>query len=336
MPTFGYGFEHNGWLTRAPVGRYRSEWFIYRHGGEAVYGGAMVEQEVLQGPQLAAVEAQLHALLRKQAKHALPVDLPRPDFWHVCSQLLQSIEIELTEVNRSEGFSARAQTLTRRQANLRRSIADLTRHRLTAFVNHAALDNLASTPFGDANAESSTNLMPVDWQRQDGAERAFHTGVSELIEQYKRNVSWNGLQKGVLGVSVDTSPKTPAGNAQLDQFVEEPGGLTDEGPPEIESEISEVWDEVEFDEEDRVSMLEEYPEISEPMISEESSPDSEDNKDEMASGMIRLRILKDLPEPMLDASGEEIELLAGDSFNCTSLMAETLIAAGWAESLPLE
>ena len=158
----------------------------------------MGEQEVLQGPQLAAVEAQLHALLRKQAKPALPVDLPRPDFWHVCSQLLQSIEIELAEISRAEGFSARTQTLSRRQANLRRAIADLTRHRLTAFVNHAALANLASTPFGDAVSEASINLMPIDWQRQDGAERAFHSGVAELIEQYKRNVSWNVFQKGVL------------------------------------------------------------------------------------------------------------------------------------------
>ena len=157
---------------------------------------------MLQGPQLAAVEAQLHALLRQQAKHALPVDLPRPDFWHVCSQLLQTIEMELAEISRLEGFSARAQTLTRRQSNLRRSIADLTRHRLTAFVNHAALANLASTPFGDAAAEASVNLTPVDWQRQDGAERAFHSGVSELIEQYKRNVSWSGFQEGVLETTV--------------------------------------------------------------------------------------------------------------------------------------
>jgi len=52
--------------------------------------------------------------------------------------------------------------------------------------------------------------------------------------------------------------------------------------------------------------------------------------------MMRLRILKDMPEPILDESGEEIELLEGDSFNCGALMAETLIAAGWAEAVPLE
>ena len=295
----------------------------------------MAEQEALQGPQLAAVEAQLHALLRKQAKHTLPVDLPRPDFWNVCSQLLQSIEMELAETNRLEGFSARAQTLTRRQANLRRAIADLTRHRLTAFVNHAALANLASTPFGDAAAESSQNMAPVDWQRQDGAERAFHSGVSELIEQYKRNVSWSGLQEGVLETTIVPTPITPSGNAQLDQFVE--GGLTEQSPPDIESANSEeMWEDPDIDDEDRISMMEEYPEIMETNASEEPDGGNE-SADPVASGtMMRLRILKDMPEPILDESGEEIELLEGDSFNCGALMAETLIAAGWAEAVSLE
>ncbi|MDE0574019.1 MAG: hypothetical protein OSB32_00340 [Candidatus Poseidoniales archaeon] len=295
----------------------------------------MIEQEALQGPQLAAIEAQLHALLRKQAKHALPVDLPRPDFWNICSQLLQSIEMELAEINRLEGFSARAQTLTRRQANLRRAIADLTRHRLTAFVNHAALANLASTPFGDAAAESSVNMAPVDWQRQDGAERAFHSGVSELIEQYKRNVSWSGLQEGVLETTIVPTPTTPSGNAQLDQFVE--GGLTEQPPPDVESSNSEEgWEDPDIDDEDRISMIEEYPEISETSPSDEYASENE-SADPIVSGtMMRLRILKDMPEPILDESGEEIELLEGDSFNCGALMAETLIAAGWAESVPLE
>jgi len=295
----------------------------------------MVEQELLQGPQLDAVEAQLHALLRIQAKHALPVDLPRPDFWQVCSQLLQSIEMALAETSRAEGFSPRAQTLTRRQSNLRRSIADLTRHRLNAFVNHAALANLASTPFGDAATEASVNLAPVDWQRQDGAERAFHVGVSELIEQYKRNVSWNGLQRGVLNTEIIPQPTTPVGNAQLDQFVDNPGGLTGQEPPEIQPDVAdEVWRDPDFDEEDKVSMMEEFPEISETITTDGDPVETIDGNGQ--DGMIRLRILRDMPEPILGESGEEIELLEGDSFNCAALMAETLIAAGWAEAITLE
>ncbi len=212
----------------------------------------------------------------------------------------------------------------------------MTRHRLNAFVNHAALANLASTPFGDAVAEANTNLAPVDWQRQDGAERAFHVGVSELIEQYKRNVSWNGLQRGVLNADMLPQPTTPAGNAQLDEFVDSPDGLTGQKPPEIEQEVAEVWEDPDFDEEDRISMMEEYPEVSESMISDDESDASVDSNVGQTGGMIRLRILKDLPEPILDESGEEIELLEGDSFNCISVVAETLIAAGWAEAVTLE
>ena len=83
-------------------------------------------------------------------------------------------------------------------------------------------------------------------------------------------------------------------------------------------------------------MMREYPEISETIASDEITNESE-SADPITSGeMMRLRILKDMPEPIVDESGEEIELLQGDSFNCGALMAETLIAAGWAEAVPLE
>ena len=190
------------------------------------------------------------------------MELPRPDFWHMCSRLLQTIEIELAEIGRTEGWSVRAQTLSRRQANLRHTIADLTRHRLAAFVNHAALSNLASTPFGDAAPNDSTNVVPIDWQRHDGAERAFHAGVAELINQYKQNISWDVLQKGVLS-SNEAVVMTPAGNSQLDDFVDEPGGLTGNEPPLVEPENEGVWEDPEIDEEDRIAMAEEFPEIEE-------------------------------------------------------------------------
>ena len=63
---------------------------------------------------------------------------------------------------------------------------------------------------------------------------------------------------------------------------------------------------------------------------------SDDANEAESGGMMRLRILRDMPEPILDESGEEIELLEGDSFNCSSLTAQTLIAAGWAEAITLE
>ena len=288
----------------------------------------------LEGPQLASVEAQLHALLRKQAKSNVPMELPRPDFWHMCSRLLQTIEIELAEIGRTEGWSVRAQTLSRRQANLRHTIADLTRHRLAAFVNHAALSNLASTPFGDAAPNDSTNVVPIDWQRHDGAERAFHAGVAELINQYKQNISWDVLQKGVLS-SNEAVVMTPAGNSQLDDFVDEPGGLTGNEPPLVEPESEGVWEDPEIDEEDRIAMAEEFPEIEEHVpVSPEINITTEEVSTE-ESDMKRIRILQDMPEPIVDASGEEIELFEGDIHNCNSILADTLISAGFAEAAEL-
>lgn len=290
----------------------------------------------LEGPQLASIEAQLHALLRQQAKRNVPIELPRSDFWHMCSRLLQTIEIELAEIGRTEGWSVRAQTLSRRQANLRHTIADLTRHRLAAFVNHAALSNLASTPFGDAAPDGSANVVPIDWQRHDGAERAFHAGVAELIDQYKQNISWEVLQKGILNPG-ESFTMTPAGNAQLDDFIDKPGGLTGKEPPSTkEAEIDEFWEDPEIDEEDRIARAEGFPEIEEhvpvePEIQTEVPMDSAGDADMMR----RIRILQDMPEPIVDASGEEIELFEGDIHNCISILADTLISAGFAEAAEL-
>ena len=292
----------------------------------------------LEGPESAAIESQLHALLRQQAKRAVPVELPRPDFWTMCSRLLQSIEMDLAEIGRTEGWSVRAQTLSRRQANLRRTISDLTRHRLTAFVNHAALTNLASTPFGDAAPDVKAMLVAIDWQRHDGAERAFHSGVAELIEQYKQNVSWGILQQGVLN-SGEILPTTPADNAQLDSYVDDPGGLTGEAPPKMAAPPEEegFWEDPDFDDEDRVALVEGYPEFTETPQQTETTPDSSEAESVVEAGeMMRIRILKDMPEPLIDESGEEIELFEGDVHNCGALFAETLIASGYAEAAPLE
>jgi hypothetical protein len=299
--------------------------------------------EKLEGVQLAAIESQLHAMLRQQSKRAVPVDLPRPDFWQVCSELLQSIEIELAEIGRSEGWSVRAQTLSRRQANLRHAIADLTRHRLSAFVNHAALSSLSSTPFSDASPDHKKN-SPIDWQRHNGAERAFHSGVSELIDQYKQNISWDVLQQGILGSEIG-QPMTPAGNAQLDAYVEEPGGITGQPPPKVEViQNEEVWEDPDFDEEDRIALIEGYPEIDdhvpveieiqvtplvENSIVEDVSTESEPQE------MLRIRILQDSTEPIIDENGNEIELFEGDVHNWSADFAETLITAGLAENAEL-
>jgi hypothetical protein len=48
--------------------------------------------------------------------------------------------------------------------------------------------------------------------------------------------------------------------------------------------------------------------------------------------MKRIRMLQDLVDPIIDEDGTEIQLTAGEVANFSSLMADTLIAAGFAES----
>ena len=50
------------------------------------------------------------------------------------------------------------------------------------------------------------------------------------------------------------------------------------------------------------------------------------------SDMKRIRILQDLVDPIIDEDGTPIQLTAGEVANFSSLMADTLIAAGFAES----
>ena len=298
--------------------------------------------------QLQAIENQLFALARQQAKRNQPIDLPRPDFWSQVATLLSNIEMELAEVGHNEGWSVKAQNLSRRQANVRRAVADLTQHRLTAFVRHAATSNLASAPFGDALHDSNATLSPLDWSRQDVSERGFYEGLGELIEKYKRQVSWGILQQGVTG-DERQAPTIQAGTPQLDSYVEDEGGLTGQGPPKVEviEAVEPVYEEPDDDEEDRIARMDAYPTSgskgmgSEPtsdnseLMTAASAPDeevaSEDYTEAADGGMLRIRMLQDLPAPIIDAEGNELELLTGDVEFCDTEFAGGLIAAGLAE-----
>ena len=85
-----------------------------------------------------------------------------------------------------------------------------------------------------------------------------------------------------------------------------------------------------MDEEDRIRQMDEFPERATGAMSATSieSPNPIGN----ISDMKRIRMLQDLVEPIIDEDGTEIQLTAGEVVNFSSLMADTLIAAGFAES----
>jgi len=301
--------------------------------------------------QLQAIENQLFSLVRQQAKHNHPIELPRPDFWTQVAVLLANIDTELAEIGKNEGWSVKAVNLSRRQGNVRRAVADLTQHRLTSFVRHASADNLTLAPHGDALGEAKKNLTPLDWQRHDVAERSFYEGLNELIEKYKHQVSWNVLQQGLLA-EVEGTPTVKPGTTQLDAFVKQEGGLTGQGPPKIKIEETEEtpYDDPDDDEEDRISRMSAYPTsgMVNPDISsssaDETTATAQDGNDvgldsgsseEASANMIRIKILQDLPEPIIDAEGNELELMTGDIEFCDFNYANGLIAAGLAEKATL-
>ena len=278
--------------------------------------------------QLAVVEKSLFELLRKQKSQAVPVDLPVPVFWASVGQLLHHLETDIAETIRDKGMSAEAQMKSRRLGNIRTCISDLTRLRLNAFTQNAVLSNLMKSPQGDAMSVSS-GFQSLDWQRHDSSERAFHAGIGHLVEKYKHEVSWNALQHGS---SIESAgvPKA-SGHSPLTEFSEsqEEDSVATAPDPEQPASTGD-WDDPDMDEEDRIRQIDAFPDRATGAASPPSPPTPAED-----DGLMRILILKDLDDPIISADGSEMVLTAGDVESCSSLIAETLIAAGLAEPAPL-
>ena len=102
-------------------------------------------------------------------------------------------------------------------------------------------------------------------------------------------------------------------------------------PPPISRQETE-WEEPDFDEEDRIREMDEFPEHA---ASPSESRTLEEEVEEGASELLRIRVLKDVEDPIMMADGSEVVLTEGDIENCPSLLAEILIAAGLAEVAPI-
>lgn len=92
-------------------------------------------------------------------------------------------------------------------------------------------------------------------------------------------------------------------------------------------------DDPDFDEEDRIREMDGYPEG--PTGAEPSPPVQVTVTQAVGIDLVRIRILKDLSDPIIAEDGSQIRLAEGDVESCPSLIAETLIAAGLAVAAPL-
>lgn len=275
--------------------------------------------------ELEMVHKSLIEVTRKQKSSDGPVDVAMSegiDFWDAVGQLLQSMETELSETVREEGMTAKAQLLSRRLGVARTCVRDLTRIRLTSFTRHAVSSNLLNSVNG-----GSIGFQRLDWSRHDPSERVFYNGVKDLAEKYKFSTSWSSM----LGSS-ETESVTPVNRVSetLRDFSGEDVEETQVpiSPPRMEME----WEEPDFDEEDRIREMDEFPEHA---TSPSESRTLDEKTSEDVSELLRIRVLKDVEDPILMSDGSEVALTEGDIENCPSLIAEILIAAGLAEAAPI-
>ena len=129
-------------------------------------------------------------------------------------------------------------------------------------------------------------------------------------------------------------PPAPSPVTSLSEFTETPS------EPEIQpphsapvTDLNETWDDPEFDEEDRIRAMDEFPDRA---TGADPHPPEEISVAETIGGdLMRIRILQDLSDPIIAEDGSEITLVEGDVESCPSLIAETLIAAGLAVAAPI-
>ena len=275
--------------------------------------------------ELEAVHKTLIEVTRKQKSSDAPVDIAMAEgvfFWDAVGQLLQGMETELSEAIRDEGMTAKAQLLSRRLGVARTCVRDLTRIRLTSFTRHAVSSSLLSSAGG------SIGFQTLDWSRHDPSERVFYNGVRDLAEKYKVSTSWSSM----LG---SAEVESVAVVDEVIETLEDFSGADDKDVPATTPPLprqESEWEEPDFDEEDRIREMDEFPEHA---ASPSESRTLEEEVREETSDLLRIRVLKDVEDPILMADGTEVVLTEGDIENCSSIVAEILIAAGLAEAAPI-
>ena len=276
--------------------------------------------------ELESVHKSLIEVTRKQRGSDTPVDVAMPEgigFWEAVGQLLQNMETELSETVREEGMTAKAQLLSRRLGVARTCVRDLTRIRLASFTRHAITSNLLNS----VNKDSRENIgLPLlDWNKHDPAERVFYNGLKDLTEIYKASTSWPSM----LGYSESAGVVTEVSETLRDYSKDESQELVTKS---VVVPMEEEWEEPDFDEEDRIREMDDYPEHA---SSPSESGSLEEQPSEDSAKLLRIKVLKDVEDPILMEDGSEVVLTQGDIETCPSLIAEILIAAGLAEAAPI-
>ena len=261
--------------------------------------------------ELDRVEKAIFEVARQQRGKLVPVPLPFPDYWSRVVELIIHLEQEVDDMRREGVGSARLSTGTRRLSNIRTQLRNLANLRLSALTSDAILDSL----LGRKKDGSINTGGSIDWSKMDVNERVFHTEVSNAVHKFRRVSSWN-LLMGVEEVVGEQSVGVP----ELVDFDRADSG--DLAPmPEPTATIPVDWDDPDMDEEDRIRAIDagylEAPPAPTPVAPKANS--------------VRVRIIQNSDDPVIDEEGREIRIVKGDLCECSPEMSETLITIGLAE-----
>ena len=261
--------------------------------------------------ELDRVEKAIFEVARQQRGKLVPVPLPFPDYWSRVVELIIHLEQEVDDMRREGVGSARLSTGTRRLSNIRTQLRNLANLRLSALTSDAVLDSL----LGRKKDGSINTGGSIDWSKMDVNERVFHTEVSNAVDKFRRVSSWN-LLMGVEEVVGEQSVGVP----ELVDFDRADSG--DLAPmPEPTATIPVDWDDPDMDEEDRIRAIDagyhEAPPAPTPVAPKANS--------------VRVRIIQNSDDPVIDEEGREIRIVKGDLCECSPEMSETLITIGLAE-----
>ncbi|DAC24303.1 MAG TPA: hypothetical protein HA330_06830 [Candidatus Thalassarchaeaceae archaeon] len=248
------------------------------------------------------IESRLISLQRSQADKELPLPLPNSRFWELVTQLTQRIEIEMDEARRKEGWNTKTDLIRKRMRTIRWAIGSLTQHRLNGFARLATMRTLL---------QREGNAPEPNWEQHGPAERAFYESVCRSIEIFQKDIDWDTLQNGVSTPIIEVSN---SGVAPLTDFIQEDkneqtiptADPQEDFAPPPEFHIDEAWEE-----------------------------DNQSQSSSVPDGFRRIRMLQDLPEPILGPDDNPVDLSVGDVHVCPTLLADALIGGGMAEPADL-
>ncbi len=299
------------------------------------------------------LDERLHAYARMQVARDMPVPLTGREFWADVEAMMSDLDRRTHQATVRLGLaSPMVQEMLQRQTRLRQSISQLAQNRLRAFMKHATEIDLGAPSSVDDSLVFTHAMKPLEWSQHDACERVLYDGLKSLISKFKEKVGWPVLIEARLDMEAVSKEVANPDQTTLENWdgpqipstsTPASGGSEDESwvDPDVDPEEVKAIERDEFPEfvEEKLSVVEDFErehsnvmttDASSDMIDDEAPPQLTSGIGGIVSGMRRIRIVKKLPDHLIDEEGREVELSVGDIHLCEAAIARSLIDAEFA------